>query len=331
MRPELWPEAPIRLNDDVGEMLRQAKDLNARLRAERGGAPLAAHPKGSFPWLLEKYHHSPRYKDLSKNTQELYDYCAKEIIAWSKIASHPHVKNVSRPSLFGFLEKFNDKPTKKKKIYVFLRVLMGFAVDLGEIEANPALAMRVKEPVAQVHIWTDGEIVAAIKSADDLGMRNIGTAILVAADTGQRQGDVLSLQYGRDYLEGRFRFIQNKTKEIMSFNATELLKERLAGAEGLIVPTKDGKRYGRIQFFRDFKTVMDAAGLNHCKFQTLRHTAIVRLARAGCSHSEIAAISGHTDASVASILRRYLPRDTIVADNAISKLELTRGTGPVTH
>lgn len=329
MRPDTWPRT-IRLNDEIGEMFRQAEDLNMRLKAEQGGAPAAAHLKGSFPWLLQKYNQSPRYKDLSPRTKILYDWCAREVIQWSKEAGHPHIKNVTRPTVFNFLEEFNDKPTKKKKIYVFIRVLLGFACDIGEIETNPALSMRVKEAEVTVHIWTDAEIAAIVAKADELDYKSIGTAVLLAAETGQRQGDVLSLRYGQDYKDGRFMFRQSKTKEIMSFNATILLKSRLTDAEeGLIVPTKSGGRFMQRNFFRGFKAARKAAGLGHCKFQTLRHTAIVRLARAGCTHSEIAAISGHTEASVASILRRYLPRDTEIADNAISKVEKKRWTDSV--
>ena len=326
MRPEGFPQT-TRLNDDIGEMFRQASDLLVRLRSQRSGVPQVVHARGSIPWLMRHYNHSQRYKDLAPKTKKLYDYCARYVEEWSRKAGHPHVRHLTRPLAFRFLEQFDDKPTKKKKVYVFLRVLLSYACDTGEIETNPALAMRVAEPVAQVHIWTEGEIDALVASADALGLHSVATGVLVAAETGQRQGDVLSLQYGRDYRNGRFLCRQSKTKEMVSFPATEKVKARLTGADvGLIVPTKSGGRYMSRNFFRGFKAARTEAKLDHCKFQTLRHTAIVRLARAGCTHSEVAAISGHTEASVASILGRYLPRDSQVADNAIAKVEAKRWT-----
>jgi len=202
VRPEGWTPT-LRLSDDIVEMFKQAETLNQRLKAERTtGEPLAPqiNRQGTIPWLLERYYQSTRYKNLAKSTKELYGFCAKDIYAWSKKAGHPHVKHITRPLIFRFLEQF--------------------------------------------------------------------------------------------------------------------------------VSTKEANRYTRDQFSSQFGRVANAAGLSHCVFRTLRHTAIVRLARAGCTHSEIASVSGHTDASVANILRRYLPRDTKVADNAISKLESTRATEP---
>jgi integrase len=50
--------------------------------------------------------------------------------------------------------------------------------------------------------------------------------------------------------------------------------------------------------------------------RALHHGCVVQLARAGCTIPEIAAITGHSPASVAQILAVYLPRDNQVAWNA---------------
>lgn len=60
-------------------------------------------------------------------------------------------------------------------------------------------------------------------------------------------------------------------------------------------------------------------------FNDLRGTAVTRLALAGCSTPEIAAITGHSLRSVETILdRRYLHRDQGLAESAIAKLEKHR-------
>lgn len=329
MRPEGWP-AYVRLPDDIGQMFIEAERLYKRLKAESGGQPVDPHTKGSFPWLLQRYHQTAQYKNIAPSTKELWGYCAKEILKFSKDAGHPHVKDITRPVAFEFLELFDAMPSKKKNVYTFLKVLMGYAYDIGEIEMNPILKMNVKVPDPKVHIWTDGEIDTMIAAADKAGSESVGTAILMGADIGQRQADILKMEYERDYEAGRFLFSQNKTKEIVSFKATEKLEARLnKKSTGLLVPTKDGKKYVRRDFLKEFSEIADTADLSRCKFQKLRHTAIVRLARAGCTHSEIAAISGHTEASIATILRKYLPRDTKIADNAMIKVEISRKTVPV--
>jgi integrase/recombinase XerD len=61
-----------------------------------------------------------------------------------------------------------------------------------------------------------------------------------------------------------------------------------------LLVTQTGKSYGGDDFTDQFRAWCDAAGLpTHCKFHGLRKAALTRLADAGCSVHEIAAISGH--------------------------------------
>ncbi len=63
------------------------------------------------------------------------------------------------------------------------------------------------------------------------------------------------------------------------------------------------------------------AGIRGLTFHDLRGTAVVTLARAGCTEAEIYAITGHKPGDVRAILTaHYLPRDAEVAVNAIAKL-----------
>jgi hypothetical protein len=48
---------------------------------------------------------------------------------------------------------------------------------------------------------------------------------------------------------------------------------------------------------------------------------VVRLAEAGCSVPEIAAITGHELTRTTQILETYLPRNAAMARNAIARLE----------
>ncbi|HEV7464481.1 MAG TPA: tyrosine-type recombinase/integrase, partial [Methyloceanibacter sp.] len=66
------------------------------------------------------------------------------------------------------------------------------------------------------------------------------------------------------------------------------------------------------------------AGIVDLHFHDLRGTAVTRLAEAGCTEAEIATITGHTLASVHTILERYLARTDNLAVAAIAKLERAR-------
>ena len=69
----------------------------------------------------------------------------------------------------------------------------------------------------------------------------------------------------------------------------------------------------------------DWAGLT---FQRLRATAVTRLAEAGCTDEEVAAISGHSLATVKEILEFYLVRTRKLGENAFRKrLAAEQGEG----
>jgi integrase len=82
-----------------------------------------------------------------------------------------------------------------------------------------------------------------------------------------------------------------------------------AGHLTLLV-TKTGKSYGGDDFSRRFRKWCDDAGLPpECSFHGLRKAALTRLANAGCTAHEIAAISGHKTL-------REVQRYTAAADQA---------------
>jgi integrase len=65
--------------------------------------------------------------------------------------------------------------------------------------------------------------------------------------------------------------------------------------------TEFGKPFTAAGFGNWFREQCDVANLRHCSFHGLRKAASVRLAEAGCTPHEIAAITGH--ASLKEIVR----------------------------
>ncbi|MDX9860348.1 MAG: tyrosine-type recombinase/integrase, partial [Rhodospirillales bacterium] len=98
----------------------------------------------------------------------------------------------------------------------------------------------------------------------------------------------------------------------------------------IIVYEKTGRPYTPDHFSHVFREVADAAGLIGLWYHDLRRTAVVHLARAGCSISEISSVTGHSPEHCHRILKRYMPRDAQTARNAIAKVKEYRrrvGTG----
>lgn len=347
LRPEGWAGAyrlPMEhaartgLGDalETAAVKRDGDMLYARLIAERTGTKL--EPKyGTMIWLIRAYEHSEHFATLAPKTRRSYSYCARIVSAWAEdaakeIGSEPVVEDISRPAVIRFLDTMNETPSKRNAVGRYLRILLGFAIDKGLMAVNPAIHMHLKTPESTIRLWKIEEVDTVVATADGMEAGSIGTAVLLAHEAGQRQGDILRLQEPRDYTrgDGMLRFWQHKTNSYVTIPATERLRERLALRPitqlVLVANEKTGKRYDEDQFRKRFRAVTDKADVGNLWFMHLRHTAVVNYARAGCSVPEIASITGHTIASVTNILKHYLPRDNELARTAVAKLEVNRRT-----
>ena len=79
-----------------------------------------------------------------------------------------------------------------------------------------------------------------------------------------------------------------------------IIAESAAG-QMTFLTTEFGKPFTAAGFGNWFREQCDMANLRHCSFHGLRKAASVRLAEAGCTPHEIAAITGH--ASLKEIVR----------------------------
>lgn len=116
--------------------------------------------------------------------------------------------------------------------------------------------------------------------------------------------------------------------------ATIKLRQRKTGADELktaldaaprrspiMLTNSDGKPWSESGFQGAWGKATMRAGIRGLTFHDLRGTAVVTLARAGCTEVEIYSITGHKPGDVQAILTaHYLPRDAEVAGNSIAKL-----------
>jgi integrase len=144
------------------------------------------------------------------------------------------------------------------------------------------------------HTWTEDEI-ARFEEHHAIGTQpHLAFALLLY--TGQRPGDVR--QMGRQHVrDGVVTLKQAKTGARLTIPIHSELRAVLDAtpAEHLtFLVTPRGQTYSANGFSKWFRDQCDAAGLpKRCTAHGLRKAACRRLAEAGCSANEIAAISGH--------------------------------------
>ena len=190
----------------------------------------------------------------------------------------------------------DSKPPQAARSWlVTLRSLCEFAVKRGWLRANPAANIKLASVKSDgFHTWTDDEI-SLFEAHHPVGSKpRLALALLLY--TAQRRGDVVRM--GRQHIkDGVLTVKQAKTGATLAIPVHPELRAILDAtpSENLtFLVTATGKPYGGNHFSESFREWCDAAGLpKHCSAHGLRKAACRRLAEAGCSANEIAAISGH--------------------------------------
>jgi integrase len=168
-------------------------------------------------------------------------------------------------------------------------------------------------------IWQAEHIAAFMAVASEPLKR----ALVLALETGQRQGDLLVLPWSA--FDGTWiRLRQSKTDRRVNIPVTRSLRSVLDTTKReaiTILANKRGLSWEPNAFRKAWSDACRKAGIAGLTFHDLRGTAVTRLAEAECSAAEIASITGHSMRDVGAILDVYLARTGKIAMAAIAKLE----------
>ena len=260
---------------------------------------------------------------------------------------------LSKPVLYGLYERlWEDRglATARGSIAVLSSALSwglrrGLLPRLNGL--NPAHGLGMETPDGRVRALTPAEVRAFVAACDGQGRPEIGDSILLGVWTGQRQSDRLGL-LDAGVLDGRRYFRQAKTAAIVEVKAAPELEGRLAAAKARraawtvqpthvivdesVTPDNAGKTDWQLRkpFKADWyrhvfaelraEAAKTTPSLADARDSDLRDTAVTWLARAGCTHMEIAQVTGHSLQSIHLILKHYLARHREIGDNAIDKM-----------
>lgn len=169
------------------------------------------------------------------------------------------------------------------------------------------------------HTWTEPEI-SKFEKRWSIETRE-GLAFDLLLYTAQRSGDVR--QMGRQHVANEFiRVKQEKTGAELEIPIHPRLAASLARAPAgqmLFLTTQFGVGFTAAGFGNWFKSACRDAGLSHCSAHGLRKSAATRLADAGCTESQIMAVTGHQTAK--GVQRYTAKRDQRrLATDAMSKI-----------
>jgi integrase len=192
------------------------------------------------------------------------------------------------------------KPFAARNWLMTLRGLMQFAVEVGIRGDDPTAGIDpVRAKQGAIHTWTEDEI-AQFEAYHPIGSRpRLAMALLLY--TAQRRSDVIKMgpQHVRD---GVLTLRQQKTGTPLVIpvhpELAQVITASPCGNLAFLVTGEDapvpGVPISNSGIGNAFRRWCDAAGLSAtCSSHGLRKAACRRLAEAGCSVPQIAAISGH--------------------------------------
>lgn len=281
--------------------------------------------------VFDGYQDSTAFADLAERTRK--DYRRLLRVIDSEFGDFPVVALEDRRTRGEFLawrERLAIK-SRRQADYAFavLARTLSWAYDRGLVPVNPCERPgRLYRAARAENVWSDADETAFHAKAP----AHLRLALTLALWTGQRQGDLLRLKWAA--FDGEtIRLRQRKTKVSVAIPVGAPLKAALEAVkaeyqrEGKSMPstilaTERGTQWTESGFRASWRKACIKAGVSGVTFHDLRGTAVTRLAVAGATVPEIAAITGHSLKEVGTILdAHYMHRDPALGAAAIRKLE----------
>lgn len=290
------------------EFLRALADLR-----ERSATP------NTLEWLVEKYRSSPAWASIKPSTRKSY-LAEIELIRkrWGALPISAIPAKGFRRHIIAWRDSRAETPASADRGIAVLSVLLGWAVQQGIIDRNPAADIgKLAKPNRSELIWTPAEIDQLCAHANI----PLAHAVRLAALTGLRRGDLIGLQWA-DIGE---HAIQLKTRKrgrnviVPILSETRALLNQIGPSDAHVLRTSHGKPWGETGLTQALVRARAKAGIKRpLTFHDLRGTAATRFAVAGLSTREIAQIMGWSEKDTEALLARY------VSGEAIAKAMLSR-------
>ena len=237
--------------------------------------------------LVQEYRDSPEFDRLAPRTKVNY------LLALGRLSPlyRVRVDEIRRRHIIALRNKYRDKPGAANAIVAVVGVLMKLAVILEYRESG--IAGVDKLPVGEHRRWSDQDIAFALEQFPE----HLRRAIVLALYTGQRSGDLAAMTWAAYDGEG-ITVKQQKTGAELWLPVHPALKEeidawRLTATAVTILTARNGVPFGRALPPAAHAAIKAHPQLRGLVFHGLRMTAAAKLAEAGCSTHEIAAITGH--------------------------------------
>ncbi len=274
----------------------------------------------AFHFVIYQYKQSREFSDLADKTRK--DYTKYISLVEESFADLP-MRALGDPRVTSDFLDWRDRfPGERQRDYAWsvLMRIISWARGRGLTDYRPPSRIKRSYKADRADkIWLPEHIEAFRTIAPE----PLWWALVLALETGQRQGDLLRLAWSA--FDGSWiQLKQQKTGRRVAVPVSEDLRatlQMIPQISPLILMSSRGRPWTSDGFRTSWAKAVKQANIEGLTFHDLRGTAVTRLAEAGCTEAEIASITGHKLGSVSAILDRYLARTKGLALAAITKLD----------
>jgi integrase len=258
------------------------------------------------------------FRALAASSQKKY-----RIVLNGLVRDHAHrsLAVLERRNVVQMLNARAATPAAARDLLRGLRVIVQYAISIGIRDDDPTHGVRFKLPKSDGHrTWTEDDI-AAFEAAYPVGTKQ-RLALALLLGTALRACDVVRI--GRMHIRnGVLRITQQKTGRPVAIPITSELANIInasAPSEHLTFLINDiGRSFTAHYFSKQFICWCERIGLKGLSAHGLRKAVCRRMAEAGCSANEIAAITGHATLEEVARYTRAADQERM-ARNAIRRM-----------
>lgn len=263
---------------------------------------------GTFDALIVRFYSCSAFAGWSAETQRtrrniLERFRAAKVEGSELTNGQCRVAHLKSKRVDQMIAAKSRTPSAARNFRKTLRALMQFAIAQGIRPDDPTTGTRAPKIKTEGYAtWTEGQI-QTFEECHAIGTKpRLALALLLY--TAQRRGDIVRM--GRQHVTGDLiRVRQQKTGAILQIPLHAELRAILDATPSnnlTFLTTGAGKPFSPAGFGNLFRDWCNEAGLpKGYSAHGLRKAACRRLAEAGCTANQIAAISGH--ASLAEVQR----------------------------
>ncbi|MGI9452703.1 MAG: tyrosine-type recombinase/integrase [Geminicoccaceae bacterium] len=279
---------------------------------------------GSVDSAIIAYKKSDRYDVLRPSTKERYRYALQKL---SDVLGELPLSSITRRAVVRLQDKIAEtQPRNAIEVVKVLRLVFLCAMDLGEVDTNPAEGVKkpARYKAKQHEAWTEEQIATFLAGARPVWRR----AVMVALYTGLRRGDLVRLSRSHvknGWIEIDIEKTSGQTAVPIRPELAEELDRPMPTASLMLVPTARGQQMRPDSLTHGIQNEWKRLGVeNGPPIHGLRRSAIIRLLEAGCSVEEVRSITDQSKRMVEYYAAGKHRRE--VAAGAMIKLGEHRGT-----